>query len=942
MNFSSINNRPIELLKALAESSKHMLGNESADTVVNEVLAIMGKTAHVDRTYVFKNKYVNGQLHTMNYEYEWCAPGVDPHVDNQELHDIEWSNFEDLKQILLAGDHFSVNTSDLDDDPTFKEALEMQNIKSVLFMPIFTDYECWGYIGFVDCLSERKWDEADLLTLSSIAANLGAFLQRINLRRQLNDQHKKSEEQRNFYEHLINNIPADIVVLDANLRYRFVSSTSIRDKEIREWIIGKTDAEYCAYRNKPAEIAEVRTNRELEVLKTGVSATHEETFILPDGTVKHYLKILHPVRNSNSQIEYLLGYGMDITDVKQRDKVILKQHSAIEKSPVGIALLDAEGKYYYMNRSHEMIFGYNPGELIGKAWTILYEQDEIDKIARDYFPILGSKGTWSGETLGRTKDGKPLLQEITLSAFEDGGLVCITRDITETKEELSKVQRIHQQLELAMQASKLGMWVWNVDEDVTQVSDAYLSMVNPSATETTISKEEWRSYIHPDDKLHVDKAIHDHFVNLKTGDDSLYKTEYRLKGADGNYFWVLSLGKVSKFDLDGNPTEMIGFLLDVNEQRTFDEKIKLSEKRYRDLVESLREIIFQIDVLGRWTFLNDAWTQITGHKHSSTLGKRASVFIHPDDIKRYVSWYRKIYKNQQQSINDEIRLMDADGKIVWVEFSASVHKNDAGEIIGMVGIAENITQYKAIESELEQSKELLEKIISSIDHVIWSYDLVGGKLSYISPSCEYMTGVKDSKFYSGAFDWYELVEKEHQDKLKVSDDDMHDGKLKTRDIVYPISVGLPPKRKWVRDQAKLVFNDQGEPIRIDGVTTDITELVEAEQKLKNSEEKYRLISENIQDVISILDLEGNISYVSPSSIRITGYSYETLIHNNIFKVIHPDDVKRVFKFLKNTLNRKESESIVFRFIKANGEVMWMETLVSVFNVTPEGFVTVQI
>ena len=199
MSSTLLKNRPIQLLRALAESSKLMLSNGSKKNVINQVLAILGQTALVDRTYIFKNVYQDGVLKFMNHEFEWCGEGVEPHIENPDLQNVPWEHFEDLKPILSSGNQFKANTSELTND-VFKEALEMQDIKSVLFMPIFTDYLFSGRVGFDDCKNERNWDEVDLMTLSSIASNLGAFIQRKQLRNQLDEQHKKLEFQKTFYD----------------------------------------------------------------------------------------------------------------------------------------------------------------------------------------------------------------------------------------------------------------------------------------------------------------------------------------------------------------------------------------------------------------------------------------------------------------------------------------------------------------------------------------------------------------------------------------------------------------------------------------------------------------------------------------------------------------------------------------------------------------------
>lgn len=931
MSSTLLKNRPIQLLRALAESSKLMLSNGSKKNVINQVLAILGQTALVDRTYIFKNVYQDGVLKFMNHEFEWCGEGVEPHIENPDLQNVPWEHFEDLKPILSSGNQFKANTSELTND-VFKEALEMQDIKSVLFMPIFTDYLFWGWVGFDDCKNERNWDEVDLMTLSSIASNLGAFIQRKQLRNQLDEQHKKLEFQKTFYENILNNVPADIVVIGSDGRYQYASKTAIANDEIREWIIGKTDEEYCTHRNKPQDIAITRKKQIDEVITKHISVTHEEKFITNSGE-KHYLRILHPVvNNNNNKLEYLLGYGMDITPMKQRDELILKQHHAIENSPVGIALLDAEGRYYYMNKSHAEIFEYEIDELIGKTWHTLYDQEEIDKISNEYFPILLENKTWTGETLGISKHGKPRLQDITLSLFDDGGLVCITRDITVTKSELNKLQQTTQQLDLAMKASNLGMWTWNIPAMDVVFTETTLNLLQLDIKENAIiSKEKWRSLTHPDDRTIVDTAVKAHFDAIKRNEEKLYTAEYRMKRQDGAYVWVLSVGKVSKFDEKGEPVEMIGFILDVNKQKELDEKVKQNEKRYRDLVESLKEVIFQTDRDGNWTFLNQSWEDIMGYSQEESIGKKQSNFIHEDDTIKFFRFRRDLFELGVESINDEIRFIDKSGNIVWFDFHVSLHKDANGEPIGFVGSAENITARKEVEAELEINRELLQKVISSIDDVIWSYDIKQGRVSYISPSCQGMTGFHDEDFYSGSVDWYDLLDKETADKLRKSDDEMHLGKIQSRDMVYQLSFGNPVKQKWVRDQAKLICDEDGKPVRIDGVTIDITELIHAEQQLKISEEKYRLISENIQDIITIVDQNANVQYMSSSFAKITGYPTDYFYSESVFDKIHPDDVEVVQSFLLGVAKSGKDDKMLFRFKKSDGEYMWLETIASVLS-----------
>jgi PAS domain S-box-containing protein len=110
-----------------------------------------------------------------------------------------------------------------------------------------------------------------------------------------------------------------------------------------------------------------------------------------------------------------------------------KQHTAIENAFDGIAILDEHGTYYYMNKAHAMLFGYDSAEeLIGKSWKYIYSSEYVDKIEKDIFPVLLSTGNWSGETIGKGKNGQPVLQYISLTLLPDRGLICVCQDNSKT------------------------------------------------------------------------------------------------------------------------------------------------------------------------------------------------------------------------------------------------------------------------------------------------------------------------------------------------------------------------------------------------------------------------------------------------------------------------------------------------------------------------------
>jgi PAS domain S-box-containing protein len=923
--------KSINLLKALAASSKTLLENKTPDIVINKVLASVGNAANVDRAYVFKNVYEQGKLKSLKFEYEWCNYGVESYLHNKNTNFLTWDELADLKDSMMYGKSLVSLTADIK-NTILKNSLIAQNIKSIMVMPIFVDYIFWGYIGFDECKTERIWDESEIITINSIAFNIGMYIQRIELELKLASKQKELTDQITFFENIFNNLPADVVVFDKEHKYLFVNKNGISDPEIRKWIIGKDDFEYCEYRNKPIELAIKRKEIFDTVSNNQKSLSMEEKFVTVNHETKHHLRFMHPVIDDKNSIEYIIGYGIEITELKQKEELILKQHQAIEKSPVGIALLNSSGEFYYMNKAHAEIFEYTPNELYNKSWKTIYEQAEIEVIENTYFPILMSSGNWSGEVEGITKNGRKVLQNISLSTTEDGGLICITRDITKTKEELEKVKLVKDQLELAMDVTNMGMWTYTFENGLFNINNTLNTIFELNDRNITeISYENWIDLIYFEDISSVISSIENHTNNFLIDPHNTFRAEYRIKKNDGSLLWVLGVGKISKHDEDGKPLEMTGFVLDINTQKIYDEKVKESEKRYRDLIESLKEIIFTTDLEGKCTFLNQSWEEITGLDINDTLANGLINYVHPDDKEIIVNLFNQLIEQKTEKIISKVRFIDANQNIIWLNFHATLHLDINGNTIGVIGSAENITGLVEAENELEKNRAILNKVVTSIDDVIWSFDIINNKISYLSPSSSVMTGIPEIDFYNGNYNWFDFICEEYKDLFKQADLELKNGTTKEREIVYKIKVHQSEEYRWVRDKAKVGFDEFGKPNRIDGIMSDITSLIIAEQNLKISEEKYRLISENIQDIITILDIHGNISYMSPSGIKLSGFSEKEIVGSNLLSTVHNHDKEAVRNFLLNEIKPNKENNILFRSKTQKGGYKWFESIVTKLN-----------
>lgn len=242
-------------------------------------------------------------------------------------------------------------------------------------------------------------------------------------------------------KNILDSIPADIAIMDVNQRYVFLNKSACPNEDVRKWLIGKNDFEYCRYRDKPIHIATKRRTTFNETLLSGAPRSLEERFETNQGD-KHHLRIYQPLRDSNGNARWVMGYGLDLTSIKSIESVLNKMTIAVQDAMDGIAVLNENGQYLYVNEAHIKMFGYsNDQDFIGKKWEMLYEDNEIKYLKDKIFPLVSKKGRWAGETKAKLKDGSPVYQEITLTSLADGGVICICRDKTEEKKQKQIAER---------------------------------------------------------------------------------------------------------------------------------------------------------------------------------------------------------------------------------------------------------------------------------------------------------------------------------------------------------------------------------------------------------------------------------------------------------------------------------------------------------------------
>ncbi|MFX0036206.1 MAG: PAS domain S-box protein [Candidatus Hermodarchaeota archaeon] len=405
--------------------------------------------------------------------------------------------------------------------------------------------------------------------------------------------------------------------------------------------------------------------------------------------------------------------------------------------------------------------------------------------------------------------------------------------------------------------------------------------------------------------------------------------EIRAKHKNGDYIWLEVKGR-SFYDNLGNLKGVI-LARDITEKKNLEKKLKESEENYRLVTENSNDVVSILNRKFKVEFINErALEKVLGYSKEDMIKKKGIWFAHPDDRERIFNEFVKVFDGRE--LITEGRLKHKNGNYIYTEFSGNLFYDERGNPKFHLSVRD-ISERKKAEDELKQSEEKFRAITEqSFMSILVIQD---GFIKYFNDRVSQLNGYSREEIEK----WgpYEFMKVVHPNDKSFVLDQAKKKQAGEKDVIPQYRYRLIRKDKeirWIENFSKTI-NFEGRPA--DLITSiDVTDKIEAERKLKESEERYRLIAENSDTVIWSTDMNLNMTYVSANSPKILGYTAEEAIKLPINKSLTQESLKTVTQIFKEELrierkkekNLNRSRTFETEQIHKNGSIIPVEMTIT--------------
>ncbi len=633
----------------------------------------------------------------------------------------------------------------------------------------------------------------------------------------------------------------------------------------------------------------------------------------------HYLVDCNPVFDEEGNLEKVIHTATDITHLKETRKAFKqfenRHKTYIEHAPTGVFITDKAGKFIEVNPAACESTGFSKDELQQRSIPEMLPEDDREK-GLSLFQKAIDEGKSSGEVAFLTKEGEKRYWQVDSVKLSDERYMGFVSDITEKRMALAKKEESEQKFRALYENAPLPYQSLDIEGNILDVNPSWLRTLGYEREE--VIGTNFSQFLHPEWEDH----FRQNFPAFKK-QGYIHDVQFKIGHKNGDYLDITFEGS-SGYYPDGSFRQTYCVFKNITAQKKAEQKLLESERKNRTLIGNLPGMAYRCRNDRDWTmeFVSEGCQDLTGYRPDDMVNNKVVSYgslVHPSDR-------NDVWKAVQNAIDaashfeTEYRIITKNKERKWIwERGLCVSTTPDGTNI-LEGFMSDITERKQAEAKLRENKYFLDAVFESIQDGI----------SVINPDLTIRhTNKVMKKWYSESTP---LEGKKcftcYHNASQPCDPCPTLRAMKTGKTEKNIVPGYPGASvKWIELYSYPMRNP--ELNKVTGVVEfvrDITDRVEATEKLKASEKRFNLAMKASQDGLFDWNPKTQEVYLSPMWKKILGYEDHEL--SNEFsvweKLTHPEDLKKAWGPIKELLDGKRDRfEIEFRMKHKEGHWVYI-------------------
>jgi PAS domain S-box-containing protein len=465
------------------------------------------------------------------------------------------------------------------------------------------------------------------------------------------------------------------------------------------------------------------------LLGGGTIGPPDTTLLHKNGSRIPVSLIVTPIKNRKGEVVAVSSFAQDIGRRLQAERELAESESrfgeVFEQAPTGIYVSNLDGEVLQVNDAFCSMLGYAKQDFLATTFAQVTHPEDLETTRQTIARLRANPGV-PAELLKRYihRSGAIVWARTRISMVEDSCgnpqyMVVHAEDITERKRAEDALQESEERFRAMADGCPAGMWVTDPEENVQFINRRYREFSGLSGYEA--GRQKWLEWIHPDDaKPFVDIVFRDH---------QPIEAEVRFRRSDGQWRWV-QLRAEPRYSKSGEYLGRVGIGMDIANRKQMEEDLKTSEEKFRLLAESIPEAFWmttpQLDQL---VYVNPAFEKIWERPRSDVFENLWLWFetVHPEDRERVMALSNKLKLGEE--IESEHRIRTPQGELKWIRDRAFPVRDRSGQVIRIVGLADDITERKCAENALGRAQARAQSTIDALSSHICLLDETGTIIS---------------------------------------------------------------------------------------------------------------------------------------------------------------------------------------------------------------------